>query len=781
MEESQKLGKENNINIESVLKTYNTSNSNMNIIQKDNEENEEIEEEEKKEIDPSKEIKLLYESLIGLYSKKQFKKILKAMILKSDKEENFNLLEWKLLFVRTLTFFRILSKKNSTYHKSSKVPYFSEYIQKVNKDINNWISFTQELRFQNKIKYIDSFIEFIILFLLQKINILSKHCIHSGHIKDAISFLSLGIRLINKTFHFFASPDSYEIASDIFLSLSSFMIAEENFNSAKNFIIISIKFSVLCLEIKLFKSGINYSVFNFLNYKNELSHFSKIFFNLTIAFYHLGICYENESDPYNAFFAMNTSKYFGKILDNYKISNFIEIVKYIETRLLMRNRILLFFEKNVKKEEVEEDVVEVKKECYMLFDREEKRSQKFKLIENKVEKIKLSEVDDDEPDLFMKVGCKPLREKVLKTTKQINLLNYLMSDDFKEVVNQIKTLKINKLDKSTINLIQKKIISLKNNQREKLEKENNNKNRRIKMKMSIEKKEKFKLMKNPNKSNTISTSAYTLTSSSIKKPRINSAYKSVNRQNILTTYDHQSTKSLKTYIERPLTSRSIYSSPSKYLSSFDNNNYQSNKKLFFYSKDKVANNKNYLYTASNYNSSSKTERAKKPKNVFGYNPKFIPKYNYNKYYFNKRFRNKYKYLETQYDKEITFQKQLLSTKFNKEVESIKLKPVNIRDIYKKVDEYYYTTFENELMNAKEKQIIFDKNELMNLNKSKSPRRVLSNEQKIFSYKNKGNKNYYSSNQINEINEDCINDITNKILKISSKEKEILNKKRKIFK
>ena len=781
MEESQKNEKENNIYNESGLKSYNTSNSNVNLNQNDNEE---IEDEEKKEIDPSKEIELLYESLIEFYSKKQFKKILKAMILKSDKDEKFNLLEWKLLYLRTLTLFRIVSKKSSTYHKTSKIPHFSEYIQKINNDIYNWISFTQELKIQNETKYIEPFIEFIIFFILQKINLLSKNYIHSGHIKDAIGILSLGVKIINKSFYNFKSPDSYELSAEIFLSLSSIMIAEENYNAAKYFISISIKFSFLTLEIKLFKNGINYKIFNFLNYNNEIKHFSKILFFLSVAFYHLGICYENENDPYNAFFAMKTSKYIGEIIDNFEISEFIEVVTYIETRLLMRNRILLFFEKNVKKEEVEEEVFEIKKEYNVLFDREERRNKKFKSIEKKIEKIKLVEIDDDEPDLFKKVGSKPLKEKVLKTTKQINLLNYLMNDDFKEVVNKIKKLKINKLDKNTINIIQKKIISLKNNEREKLEKKKNNKKRIIKRKISKEKSEKLKLLKNPDKSNTISTSMYSFTSSNIRKPRINSAYKSTTSKNILTTtYDHQSTKSLKTYNERPLTTGSIYIySPSKYLSLYDSNNYPNNKKQFFYNKDKIISNKKTLYSYSNFKSFD-TQSSKKKKNIFKYNSKYIPNYNYNKFYFNKRFRNKYKYLETQYDKEITFQKQLLRTKFNKEVESIKPNPVDVRDIYKKVDELYYTTFENELMNAKEKQIIFDKAELMNINKSKGirgTRRIFNPEHKILSYSNKGNKNY-NSIQIQEMNEDCINDITNKILKISSQEKDILRKKRKIFK
>jgi hypothetical protein len=167
------------------------------------------------------------------------------------------------------------------------------------------------------------------------------------------------------------------------------------------------------------------------------------------------------------------------------------------------------------------------------------------------------------------------------------------------------------------------------------------------------------------------------------------------------------------------------------------------------------------------------------KNIFKYTPRYIPRYNYNDYYFNKKFKKKYNFLENQYDKEIDFQKELLKTKFYKDY-SLKPEPFNYRDIEKKVEEFYYTTYENELMNAKEKQIIFDKSELMK--KTKMQRRLFNaDHHKLYSPIIKKEKDYLNTNQIRETNDECINDITNKILKISSQEKNILRKKRKIFK
>jgi len=771
---------------------YSLNDSSNNINQNNNENEEEEEHEEKEEADPTKEIELLYESLLEFYSKKQFKKILKTIVLKADKEEKFNMLEWKLIHLRTFTLQKILEKKNSDYYKSSKIPHFSEYIQKLDNDINNWLSFTKELNNQNQTIYSDSFLEFIILFILQKIVTLSKSFIHSGHIKDTIGFLSLGVRLINSSFYFFKSPDSYALAGEIFLILSSFMMAEENFNTAKTFISISIKFSFLCLETKLFKNGINYKLFNLIDYKNELPNFSKLFFNLSVAFYQLGICYENECEPYNAFYAIKTSKIFGIIIENEDIELFIELIKDIEKRLLMKNRIILFFEKNVKKEEMEEKIVTKKRIYNKLFDQEQRRILRFKGIKNYIEKLKLVDIDDDEPDLFNKVGYKPKNEKVLKTTKQLHLLNFLLSDDFKEVIHKMNKMEINKCDKDTINKIQKKIISLKNNERAKIEEKNKNEIEKIKRlkekKMTKEikkdKDEKISLIRTT-KSNTLkSTSIYSMTTSITRKPRIHSAYKTINRKNLLAHNEQQSNKTLKTY-DRPATSDSIFNSPSRYLSITENYNYLNSNNNKAFSRDRIMNAKknntlNQKYQKIKFENYAKQKIKKNKKNVFKYTPKYIPKYDYNNYFFNKKYKIKYNYLEKQYDREIDFQKQLLKTKFIKEY-SIKPESVDVRDIYKKVDELYYTTFENELMNAKEKQIIFDKTELMNTNKSKFPRRMFSADQKVFSSNTQKEKEYLNINQITETNNDCINDITNKILKISSQEKAILRKKRKILK
>ena len=96
----------------------------------------------------------------------------------------------------------------------------------------------------------------------------------------------------------------------------------------------------------------------------------------------------------------------------------------------------------------------------------EKREKKFLNLEKYISNMNLVDVDNEDPHLFDKVD-KIFKPNVKMATKQIHLLDYLMSDDFKNVIHKMKKIKINKLDYETIHAIQKQIINIKNNKREK--------------------------------------------------------------------------------------------------------------------------------------------------------------------------------------------------------------------------------------------------------------------------------------------------------------------------
>ena len=94
MEESKNNFDDKSNNNSTIIKKQYTGSKNLNSIPKNiynNNELEQDEEENEEEDKPSKEIELLFESLLEMYSKRQFKKILKTIILRADKENKFNL------------------------------------------------------------------------------------------------------------------------------------------------------------------------------------------------------------------------------------------------------------------------------------------------------------------------------------------------------------------------------------------------------------------------------------------------------------------------------------------------------------------------------------------------------------------------------------------------------------------------------------------------------------------------------------------------------------------
>ena len=198
----------------------------------------------------------------------------------------------------------------------------------------------------------------------------------------------------------FSSPDSYFFASEIFLYLSSLMISERNYNTAINLISFSVKFSFISLELRLCKNiDNNQTLFDLKKYQNEKKIISKILFNLSIAFYQLSVCHENQNNFYNSFLAIQNSNFFGKFTDNNDCNLYQNLIKKIESRLLMRNRLLLFFERNRERIELKENI-DNKKFIRKKITYEERKQKKFENLEKYLDKLKIKEIDDDNPDLF---------------------------------------------------------------------------------------------------------------------------------------------------------------------------------------------------------------------------------------------------------------------------------------------------------------------------------------------------------------------------------------------
>ena len=709
-----------------------------------------------KELNKKDEINLLIDSLMDLFCKKQYKKILKLCFTRDDElkvkkekleeekakieenivedKDNTNSNEWIIYYLQTVSIQKIMQKKNQKYYKITKNNHFNKYIEYENKVINKWLLFIKEsIKEYNENKdlkrkdNIQCFLEFIIKFILQKCVTLSKNCIDHKNIKDAVCFLSLGVNLINHTHIFFKSPESFFLCGKIYLFLSSILIGDNNYETPKNFINLACIFFYTSLEALLFSNPkqISYSIFNLLN-QDEQNYdiLNKTIFYLSTCFYNLGICFENQGFPYDSFYAYKQSKFFSSILEenNQDIKLFYNFVKEIEKRQLMRNRIIIFFERFVTKQDLVDVEKPIKKVYNEFFANQEKKAKKFLMLENYIANMKLTDVDKDEPNLFDRID-KHFKYNVNLVTKKIHLLDYLMSDNFRDTINNMRKIRINKLDSETIDIIQKKIINIKNNEREKISiKFKNEKNQSKKEKEKEKENDNFKTIENIMrekqpinlKLRTIS-SANTINSG--KKTRVSSSNK--NSQNIVTDITLKS-ESCFSFNSRPTTAQN------------ESNNKHRKYKLGYFTSLKSLSKRNQILSFEKSKSKTKTkdseiEDLKKgnkltistsPMNKFKKNKKIkfrVPKYSYDKYVFHKSFLKKKNILENQYTSELLFQKQLLKTKH-----AILNTPekFNLKDVQENCEKFYYSTFDQELMNARERNIFFNNNKKENSTKPK---------------------------------------------------------------
>ena len=177
------------------------------------------------------------------------------------------------------------------------------------------------------------------------------------------------------------------------------------------------------------------------------------------------MCYEQECELEKSYQAYKQARWFGEFCKLNKVTAFTYILYDIEHRARIRSELVSFLHK--EEANIPLTPVKEKKKPKMIYDEEEKQK-RFDQIKDFISKLPLTEVDDDEAGLLNQVNKKPFSKRVGTITKTIHVLNYLMSEQFRNVINKMNKLEINLLDKETKRAIQKRIIFLKNTERMKI-------------------------------------------------------------------------------------------------------------------------------------------------------------------------------------------------------------------------------------------------------------------------------------------------------------------------
>ena len=342
------------------------------------------------------------------------------------------------------------------------------------------------------------------------------------------------------------------------------------------------------------------------------------------------------------------------------------------------------------------------------------------------------------------------------------------------------------------NKIKQKFIIKKNLEERKnsiIMERNNKDDKADKILFNLNRKKNFNIM---NKSNTFkSTTAISSTTTINKKAqRVHSAFHgSVNKNNLI-SYNRNNLSRISNFMNssKKLNATNINlsmnSSPSGYISIQENNlsniitkNKSINKSNSFLIKNGKLNTSKSVNLKSKFNILNKSTTNKyNKKSPSKLNLKYsTPKYVHDKIFLSKIFRRNYSFLENQFNREIDFHKNLLKTKCIQE-ELIRPKAPNPRELKEKTKTFFYNTFYNEIMNARDKQIIFDKNDKYRKNKINRYENFDSNSSLKL---NLSDESCLDTEQIKEINDEYINKMTKNIMQINYNQKKFKEKAKKL--
>ena len=456
----------------------------------------------------------LLNNIITYYQKGEYNHLLK--FAESIDEPCDTFFYWKIMYLKILTYQEIIQFKMFNYFKKNKLKQINEYFTMFMNDIEEIINNLGKIKSNNvnpselkqkkkgsfffvreekkvkkeNIKYlkekgkikkvIPHMIETVISQLLKYCYYFARYCLYKKSIYDSIAFLSLGVRIIQRTFDFSSSPETLHWSSHICLFMSSILIQTKNFLTAKNYVIFAIIMCYIELELRLNKRDhYFYYIVNIKQDSNYEIFLNQIYSMLSIAFYHFGVCCENENNIKMSNTLYEQSKYFNS-QDNSEYqeeSNFSLFINNLLKRTNLRNQLITFFSLEEKKKSILQDIIDMPRTTFSSNEYNNKKKEiRYERVKNYIENLKIMELDDDEPDLLNKINCKPFSKKVGIPTKNIHILNYLLNNKFNNYLRKTEKLELFNLTQESRIEIQKEIKFIK---REELEQKNSKKDNKF--------------------------------------------------------------------------------------------------------------------------------------------------------------------------------------------------------------------------------------------------------------------------------------------------------------
>ena len=464
------------------------------IIDISSEENKLLDKEEKKK---KEEITLTEENrfnniLIHLQenlSKRLYKKTIKeidSLIEMGDIERHSR--SWKIYILKIRAILSIIKNKISKYlikqFEKIRIKHHINTIKKYFNKIQNEFSFFFEI---NKNKSMNTNIELIndlLYCYLEYILLISFFSRKIGNTIDEIGYLSFVLRLYKETRLIPKTKGVFYKFELAFLSLVNLCICNEDYSTAYDYLNIAMD---LCFKSIIYQAydisdGIHifdkdkYIYNDHDNKIYKLNDLKRIISVMIFIFLYRSICYENTGNIINAIkcdyqsiwflnhFYSNNFKYiyylFKNILEKRnELKNAVDIIqariKYLESK-----------QKNKKKEENSKEERSNEKKSNTLF------SKKYKRLVNKLEKLKIPEMDLVNK-FEEKKNLKGLNSQNIEGKDKHNFLyniklyNTYLREDFRPIIDTMQKIKSFDIDYQTQEKIQKFVrqINYEENQR----------------------------------------------------------------------------------------------------------------------------------------------------------------------------------------------------------------------------------------------------------------------------------------------------------------------------
>jgi hypothetical protein len=373
----------------------------------------------------------------------QFLVIIQANLAKKKYKQTYvETISQEKIFTLVTSFWKLTEIKIKCILKIIKKKLFSDSLKRSNKSIDKWLKRCEDTLDEWSAVISDKGVElekYVTLYLYH-LYYCSVHLKNTGKFIDAMSLLALGERMIKQCVEKIYNPKILHISQLIFLFISSLLIADGCYEIAKQYIMHVFK---LCMKEMYLRSDENNSLNLDKSNKYESYYFQKVARNLSLAFYHLGVCEENLNNLQRTWESFKQASWTARTFLRFVLPYYVSFTIHLEDKA-SKYFILLktLHSENIKTKNAIDNKI---------HKRLDKRDQKLENIKLQVEGMEIKNIDENKEST---------KSEVILST--LNLTNKLLSNKFKDVIKDLKDLKLFHIKPETEELIKKKVVYIRN-------------------------------------------------------------------------------------------------------------------------------------------------------------------------------------------------------------------------------------------------------------------------------------------------------------------------------